>query len=192
MRCSTCGETLTDADVQCPTCGAAVLRNRGGAELPSCPRCGYSGQGVRYFKRPAHMGLLVGAGLISYGIGSLIYWMMRKNSVVCPNCGLRWDWSGMTRQIAPPSPSALDRKRVQAYHREEPLPRNGIVRRVGGTLIALMFPIRKQDGEGPPYGVEEHEIVGVLGAGLELVHLETPASSVRPRLGRERLAIFRK
>ncbi|MHC4959787.1 MAG: methyltransferase domain-containing protein [Planctomycetota bacterium] len=62
----------------------------------------------------------------------------------------------------------------------------------GGTLVALMFPMDKPVDEGPPYGIEEHEIVGVLGAGLELLYLETPASSVKPRLGRERLALFRK
>lgn len=64
--------------------------------------------------------------------------------------------------------------------------------RPGGRLIGLMFPIREQDGEGPPFGVEEREIEPVFGAGLELLHLETPKSSVKPRLGRERLAIFQK
>jgi hypothetical protein len=64
--------------------------------------------------------------------------------------------------------------------------------RSGGMLVALMFPMGKREGEGPPFGVQEHEIEGVLGAGLELAHLETPSSSVEGRLGRERLALFRK
>jgi hypothetical protein len=61
----------------------------------------------------------------------------------------------------------------------------------GGTLVALLFPVERR-AEGPPFGVDEGEIAGVLGAGMGLTHLETPASSVGPRLGRERLAIFRK
>lgn len=113
------------------------MRARVTNDVPSCPRCGYTGQGVPYFRRPGHMGLLVGAGLISYGIGSLVYWMMRKNSVVCPNCGLRWDWSGTARQIAPPRGSSSDRKAMQAFQQEQPLPKSGIGRRVAGVLIAL-------------------------------------------------------
>lgn len=62
--------------------------------------------------------------------------------------------------------------------------------RPGGTLVALLFPVEVRPG-GPPFGIDEAEITDVLGAGLELVHLETPATSVRPRLGRERLAILR-
>ena len=63
--------------------------------------------------------------------------------------------------------------------------------RPGGVLVALLFPVERRE-EGPPFGVDESEITGVLGAGMELVHLETPASSVEPRRGRERLAILRK
>ena len=62
----------------------------------------------------------------------------------------------------------------------------------GGQLVALLFPMRDQDGEGPPFGVEEAEIGTVIGLGMELLSLETPKSSVEPRLGRERLAIFKK
>ena len=63
--------------------------------------------------------------------------------------------------------------------------------RPGGLLVALVFPVERREG-GPPFGVDEGEIGAVLGAGMDLLHLETPASSVAPRLGRERLAIFRK
>lgn len=63
--------------------------------------------------------------------------------------------------------------------------------RPNGLLVALAFPVERRD-EGPPFGIDEKEIAGVLGAGMELLHLETPGSSVPPRLGRERLAIFRK
>lgn len=61
----------------------------------------------------------------------------------------------------------------------------------GGLLVALLFPVDGRAG-GPPFAVEEREIHEVLGEGLTLLHLETPATSVGPRLGRERLAIFRR
>ena len=61
----------------------------------------------------------------------------------------------------------------------------------GGLLVALLFPVEPRT-EGPPFGVDESEITGVLGAGMELLHLETPRASVEPRRGRERLAILRK
>ena len=61
----------------------------------------------------------------------------------------------------------------------------------GGTLIALLFPVEHKP-EGPPYGVDEAEIETVLGAGLEIAHCETPATSVEGRRGRERLVIYRK
>jgi hypothetical protein len=57
--------------------------------------------------------------------------------------------------------------------------------------VALLFPVEPKL-DGPPFGVDPREIVEVLGRGLDLLHLETPASSVAPRLGRERLAVFRK
>ena len=54
-----------------------------------------------------------------------------------------------------------------------------------------VFPVEHKP-EGPPFGIDEAEIEAVLGKGLELAHMETPATSVKPRRGRERLAIFRK
>jgi hypothetical protein len=83
------------------------------------------------------MGLLVGLGLVSYGIGSLVYWLMRRDSVVCPNCGLRWDWVGASRQIAPPR-GAVAYPGIQPVVAEEPLPRSGSVRRVLGALGAML------------------------------------------------------
>jgi len=63
--------------------------------------------------------------------------------------------------------------------------------RPGGQLVALLFPVEDKP-EGPPFGIEEAEIETVLGRGMELLHVETPETSVQPRLGRERLAIYRK
>jgi len=63
--------------------------------------------------------------------------------------------------------------------------------RPGGLLVALLFPVEERD-QGPPFGVDESEIEDVLGRDLEILHVETPANSVKPRLGRERLALMRK
>jgi SAM-dependent methyltransferase len=64
--------------------------------------------------------------------------------------------------------------------------------RPGGLLIALLFPVEEREG-GPPFGIAEEEIHAVLGRdGMEVLHTSTPESSVKPRRGRERLAILRK
>ncbi len=63
--------------------------------------------------------------------------------------------------------------------------------RPDGLLVVLAFPVERRE-EGPPFGIDEKEIAGVLGAGMDLLHFEIPKSSVPPRLGRERLAIFRR
>lgn len=99
MRCATCGETLNPGDDRCPTCGAAQVRttvNRGPASGPSfhrCPRCGYRGDGITYFSRPGHVGLLIGVSLFTYGIGGLVYWMARRRHHICPSCGLGWEYA---------------------------------------------------------------------------------------------------
>jgi hypothetical protein len=61
----------------------------------------------------------------------------------------------------------------------------------GGWLLALLFPVEPKP-DGPPFGIEPREVEGVLGRGMELLRVETPRSSVEARLGRERLAVFRK
>lgn len=139
MRCSTCGETLEPGQDRCPTCGAAV-RNRRAAvpATPSigvkrCPRCGYHGQGVSYFSRPGHVGMLVGVSLFTYGVGGLVYWLVRRTARVCPNCGLGWD--AAVRALGPgeqDEPRALSPKRE-----EELLPSAGVKRRVLGALLIL-------------------------------------------------------
>ena len=78
MRCSTCGETLQPGAVRCPTCGTstpvgmAITRPTG---VRRCPRCQYQGEGMPYFRRAGHVGLLIGASLFTYGFGGLVYWL---------------------------------------------------------------------------------------------------------------------
>jgi len=139
-RCSTCGEALDgDAD-RCPTCGtrpsavaggAAVLRPSG---LRRCPRCGYQGEGVPYFRRLGHVGLLVAVGLFTYGFGGLVYWLARRKHRVCPSCGLGWE--NASRALAAAGRHS-ERQLVEAEP-DQPLPSSGIKRRVAGVLMVLL------------------------------------------------------
>ncbi|MGY8779771.1 MAG: hypothetical protein ACKVIN_16825, partial [Longimicrobiales bacterium] len=56
-----------------------------------CPRCSYQGEGLPYFRRAGHVGLLLGASLFTYGFGGLVYWLARRKHLVCPRCGLGWE-----------------------------------------------------------------------------------------------------
>lgn len=56
----------------------------------ACPRCGYQGYGDHYFSKIQHVALLVVLGLVTSGIGALIYWLMRFQHRLCPQCGLNW------------------------------------------------------------------------------------------------------
>lgn len=141
MRCSTCGERLDDTAERCPTCGAAVTRSgpssrSGGSVVEGpvrrCPRCGYRGDGVAYFRKPSHVALLMGVTVFTYGIGGLVYWLMRRKHRVCPNCGLGWESS--SRALAPGN----HRDRGAGMAEDEELPRGGGARRVLGTVFILV------------------------------------------------------
>lgn len=142
MRCATCGEFLDAGTARCPTCGAA--RNDAwsgggdgspvrGADLPRCPRCGYRGDGVAYFSRPGHVGLLIGVSVFTYGLGGLAYWLARRNHRICPSCGLGWEYSGAGRQIT--SGGSYD-SGSDALPAE--LPSGGTKRRLLGSAMVLL------------------------------------------------------
>ena len=136
MRCSTCGETLQPGASQCPTCGAAtpigmaLTRPIG---VRRCPRCSYQGEGIAYFRRPGHMGLLVGVSLFTYGFGGLIYWLARRRHLICPRCGLGWEHASRALSVTGPEP---ERRLVEAEP-DERLPSSGVKRRVLGVLLVL-------------------------------------------------------
>jgi ribosomal protein S27AE len=138
MRCSTCGETLEPGATRCPTCGAAVSV---GAHIPTsvrrCPRCGYQGDGIPYFKRPSHIALLIGFSLFTYGLAGLGYWLFRRNRVICPNCGLAWH---MYQQALPPAPEGK-RPVPMVAENSPPLPRGGLFRRIFGVGLILLATI---------------------------------------------------
>ena len=162
MRCPTCGEHLKTDESRCPTCGAAVahLAPTVTAEgVRRCPRCQYRGDGISYFRRPSHVGLLVGVSLFTYGIGGLVYWMARRKHAVCPNCGLGWEHA--SHQLAAPKEQDTGRgttlDAVRDFADEPPLPRSGIFRRVlGGAFAAfavMMTMIAAAEGEPAILGV---------------------------------------
>jgi uncharacterized membrane protein YphA (DoxX/SURF4 family) len=99
-----------------------------------CPRCDFNGQGISYFRRPGHVGLLVGVSFLTSGVGGLVYWLARRKHRVCPNCGLGWQHSLQTSVVR--SLEARGAARVLA--REGSLPASGIERRVLGTILILV------------------------------------------------------
>ena len=137
MRCLTYGEPLEPGTPSCPVCGSVVATGllERPRDVSRCPRCGYHGQGVTYFSRPGHIGLLVGVSIFTYGLGGLVYWLARRRHLVCPSCGLGWEHSG--RLLAPghaqdrPTPAGQER-------REEGLPSGGFKRRVLATVMILL------------------------------------------------------
>jgi hypothetical protein len=136
MRCSTCGENLQPGAVRCPTCGTAtpvgmaITRPVG---VRRCPRCSYQGEGIPYFRRAGHVGLLVGVSLFTYGIGGVIYWAARRRHLICPRCGLGWEHASTALAAAGSEPE----RHMMESHPDEPLPSNGIKRRVLGVGMLL-------------------------------------------------------
>jgi SAM-dependent methyltransferase len=61
----------------------------------------------------------------------------------------------------------------------------------GGILIGLFFPIDSREG-GPPFSVDVEEITSNLKNNFTLLHSEIPQSSVKPRLGKEILMLWKK
>ncbi len=60
-----------------------------------------------------------------------------------------------------------------------------------GILIGLFFPIDSREG-GPPFAVDPEEIKSNLRNNFTLIHYEIPKSSVKPRLGKEILMLWKK
>ena len=140
MRCATCDERLSPTDERCPVCGEPVdPRPRPHPTSPHagvrrCPRCHYTGEGIAYFRRPGHVALLLGASLLTYGVGGLVYWLLRRDHTVCPSCGFLWDEVG---RLPPPSNRGSQVGMLRSAH-EDPLPSAGRTRRAFGVVLFLM------------------------------------------------------
>ena len=90
LRCTTCGAALESPARRCTTCGAENPAGRPLTWVKTCPRCRHQGYGDHYFSKVQHIGLLVVLGLVTSGVGALIYWLMRFQHRLCPRCGLNW------------------------------------------------------------------------------------------------------
>lgn len=161
MRCSTCGETLRIGESRCPTCGSVAARRPVPAaprdrELPQrgsvlkCTRCGYRGEGIPYFRKAGHVGLLAGLSILTYGIGGLVYYVARRGHEVCPACGVGWeharaetaaalpetaDRASETADASSPVPSLASSLATGGPVR---LPPNGLGRRIVGSVLAVI------------------------------------------------------
>lgn len=151
MYCSTCGTLLPDGSRSCIACGTRVaprsnsLAAQGGGfiqEHPArplsrshhCPRCGYQGEGVGYFSRGRHVAALIGVTMITMaamGAGGLVYYLVRRDHLVCPRCGLAWGPEG-TRAL-----SRRSREGHELEPRETAIPRDGSWKR--GWAITLFL-----------------------------------------------------
>jgi len=122
-----------------------------------CPRCGYQGEGIRYFRRPQRLALLVAVGLFTYGIGGLVYWLARREHRVCPNCGLGWEHAS---HRLPPAGSDGPEGVPAGPPDDSELPSSGIKRRVLGVVgilvAALMISV----------GIVETELAAVAVGGV--------------------------
>lgn len=165
MQCSTCGDVLPAGAERCDTCGAAapamqvVARPSG---VRSCPRCAYQGEGVPYFRRAGHLALLIGVSLFTYGFGGLVYWLARRNHLVCPRCGLGWENAARVLAATGPEP---ERRLVEAQP-DEPLPSGGLKRRIAGVTMVLLATLMVLVGfvEAEAAAVAVGSVTGMAGS----------------------------
>jgi len=111
MYCSICGAHVPPGRTQCSTCGATVFAGAGAGgavarpaaqrtalvEGHTCPRCGYTGEGVSYFSKGSHVAGLIVLGMMSAGMVGLfawIYWFSQRDNRICPRCGKNWGSAG--------------------------------------------------------------------------------------------------
>ena len=161
MRCSSCGEQLSPKDRRCSVCGA--LPADSASAVWRCPGCGYSGEGIGYFRRPGHLVLLLAVSVYTWGIGGAVYWFLRRRHKVCPRCGLGWGQAlPGARQAEEPAVS------LQA------LPSRGLRRRVLGALSTLIAaPALVLGVAGPEPGmIAGASALGLGGVGMFLWGLQ--------------------
>lgn len=104
------------------------------AGVRRCPRCGYQGEGIPYFRRAGHVGLLVGVSVFTYGFGGLVYWLARRKHLICPRCGLGWEHASRALALTGPEP---EQRYAMEAKGDESLPGSGVKRRILGTMMVL-------------------------------------------------------
>jgi hypothetical protein len=140
--------------------GTALMQPAG---VRRCPRCSYQGEGIPYFRRAGHLGLLVGVSLFTYGFGGLIYWMARRKHLICPRCGLGWEHASRALAVVGSDPE----RRVGEGQHDQRLPSGGTVRRSLGVLMVLLATALVVIGFTES-AVPALVVGGVLGAGGSL------------------------
>lgn len=135
-RCSTCGAALETPARRCTTCGAENPPARPISWAKTCPRCRYQGYGDHYFSKPQNIALLVVLGLVTSGVGALIYWLMRFQHRLCPRCGLNWRHASY-RAVAGPDAGAGIQPGDQA-----------LVHRAGPSDPAMFAPSEDRSARG--------------------------------------------
>lgn len=165
MRCTTCGEAMEPGEDRCATCGAVAPTARLVAHadrVRACPRCAYQGEGVPYFRRAGHVALLVGVSVFTYGVGGLVYWLVRRNHLVCPRCGLGWENAARVLAVAGPEPE----RHLAAGTGDEALPSGGLRRRIGGVAMVLLATMLVLVGvvEGEAAAVAVGGVIGMGGS----------------------------
>ena len=180
MRCSTCGEALLNDEDRCPTCGAAVARRRAAQphrvdlrrDVRQCPRCGYRGDGIPYFRKAGHVGLLIGLSVFTYGIGGLVYYASCRRRQLCPSCGLGWEHArepGAPYAWEPPAKVSARSKQADTALPAR-LPPGGLGRRVFGGGLGVLATILITVGiaSGIPEPIVVGSISGMAGSGMFL------------------------
>ena len=115
------------------------------ASVSTCGTCGYRGDGMPYFRRTEHAALLVGAALVTYGVGGFVYWMVRRDAWACPGCGATWLRSSAVTTAQADAERAIQSHRGESPpypherlpHPHEKLPAGGFLRRILGTIFAI-------------------------------------------------------
>ncbi|MEX2465922.1 MAG: hypothetical protein WD995_03380 [Gemmatimonadota bacterium] len=72
--------------------------------------------------------------VFTYGFGGLVYWLARRNHLVCPRCGLGWENASRVLSVTGPEP---ERRLIEARP-DEPLPSRGVKRRIAGVVMVLL------------------------------------------------------
>ncbi len=130
--------------------------------MQQCGRCGYSGQGISYFSRPGHVGLLVGVSIFTYGLGGLAYWLARRKHYICPNCGENWEKASRNGLPSPGNATSMRHPESRSG-----LPSGGLKRRVLGTGIVLLASFLIMIGfvEAEAVAIAVGSVFGAAGTG---------------------------
>jgi predicted RNA-binding Zn-ribbon protein involved in translation (DUF1610 family) len=178
MYCSTCGARVPEGRSRCDTCGSPVSRPTGYgvpavaqahgplAVTATCPRCGFQGMSVSYFSKSGSVWLLLLLVAVTafpfMGVGGLIYYLMRHDHRVCPNCGESWGRRAeLALSLGPGGPHGPMHPAMVAAEGEQ-------VESSGGWMFGayvlfafafILMMVGLDGGEGVPF------VLGMLSAG---------------------------